>query len=51
LLDKSVKVEPKYIAETPAKYESGKIIDLSKLDIEKIQEELKKAASEPLQSN
>lgn len=42
LLDKSVKVEPKYIAETPEKYESGKIIDLSKLDIEKLQEEFKK---------
>lgn len=39
LLDKSVKVEPKYIAETPVKYESGKIIDLSKLDIKKLQEE------------
>ncbi|MBP7795237.1 MAG: type I restriction endonuclease subunit R [Elusimicrobiales bacterium] len=41
LLDNSVKAEPR-IKETQEKYESGKIIDLSKLDIEKLQEEFKK---------
>ncbi|MBP7792605.1 MAG: type I restriction endonuclease subunit R [Candidatus Goldbacteria bacterium] len=42
LLDKSVKVETHYLAEKPEKYGAGKILDLSKIDIEKLQEEFNK---------
>ena len=43
LLDKSVKVETKYLAEEPGKYRTGNVLDLSKMDIDKLQEEFKKS--------
>jgi len=42
LLDKSVKVEARHFAETREKYKAGKILDLSKIDIEKLQKEFNK---------
>ena len=42
LLDKSVKVEVRYLAETRGEYKAGKILDLSKIDIDKLQEEFNK---------
>ncbi len=42
LLDKSVKVEARHFAETREKYKAGKILDLSKIDVEKLQKEFNK---------
>ena len=44
LLDKSIKVETRYngIKENPQEYKAGKILDLSKIDINKLQKEFKK---------
>lgn len=42
LLDKSVKVEARHSAETRGEYKAGKILDLSKIDIDKLQKEFKK---------
>lgn len=45
LLDKSVKVEPRHVAERPGeeeKYKAGRILDLSKVDFERLQKEFKK---------
>ncbi|HRS05905.1 MAG TPA: DUF3387 domain-containing protein, partial [Candidatus Ratteibacteria bacterium] len=44
LLDKSVKVEKRYVTKEPhtEEYKAGKILDLSKIDINKLQEEFKK---------
>ncbi|MEW6618813.1 MAG: type I restriction endonuclease subunit R [bacterium] len=42
LLDKSVKVEAMYVAETPDEYNAGKILDLTKIDIDKLQKEFNK---------
>lgn len=42
LLDKSVKVEARHLAETRGEYKAGKILDLSKIDIDKLQEKFNK---------
>lgn len=44
LLDKSVKVEALHVAEKPGeyKYKAGRILDLSKINLNKLQEEFKK---------
>jgi type I restriction enzyme R subunit len=39
LLDKSVKVEPRHVVEGVEEYKPGKILDLSKIDLERLQEE------------
>jgi len=42
LLDKSVKVDTGYLADVREEYKAGKILDLSKIDIDKLQEEFNK---------
>uniref|UniRef100_A0A7C6EGP0 Type I restriction enzyme endonuclease subunit n=1 Tax=candidate division WOR-3 bacterium TaxID=2052148 RepID=A0A7C6EGP0_UNCW3 len=42
LLDKSVKVDTRYLADVREEYKAGKILDLSKIDIDKLQEEFNK---------
>lgn len=42
LLDKSVKVEARHVAEKPGEYKAGKILDLSKINLDKLREEFKK---------
>jgi type I restriction enzyme R subunit len=42
LLDKSVKVEPRHIMEGVEEYKPGRILDLSKIDLERLQEEFVK---------
>jgi len=48
LLDKSVKVEARVNAETSEKYKTGKILDLSKIDIDKLQKEFNKGRKQIL---
>jgi len=42
LLDKSVKVETNHLSEKREEYRAGKILDLSKIDIDKLQKEFNK---------
>jgi len=42
LLDKSVKVEARHVAEKKGEYVAGRILDLSKLDFDKLEEQFKK---------
>ena len=48
LLDKSVKVEPRHSAETGEEYKASKILDLSKIDIDKLQDEFNKGRKRKL---
>lgn len=41
LLDKSVRVETRHVAEKPGEYKAGKILDLSKIDLDKLQKQFK----------
>ncbi len=42
LLDKSVKVETRHVTGKPGEYKSGRILDLSKIDLEKLKEQFNK---------